>query len=104
MQLLYKAQHCTENEWVRFRTYFENVHPDFFLTQKKRCDMLSENELKYCALILVGLDSKQIAQMQNVAHQSVIKARYRIRKKLGLEGEESLDHFLRSLKYNDKTP
>lgn len=86
-----------DDEWDRFKIHFDQVHPGFFTTLKKRYPDLSENELKLCAYIRIGLRAKQIAEMLNVTADSVNTNRYRLRKKLQLEKNTNLDDFIRNL-------
>lgn len=80
-----------------FKTTFENIRPEFFQKLKQMPSRLTEYDIRLCSYIVVGLDNKQIAQILNVQPQSVKKSRTRLRKKLSLLHEESLEHFLRDL-------
>ena len=84
-----------DDEWSRFKLHFDSVHPDFFLKLKEQASDLTENELRLCAYIRIGMRAKQIAEMLSVTPDSVNTARYRLRKKLGLERGEKLDDHIR---------
>lgn len=86
-----------DDEWSRFRLQFDSVHPDFFNKLKQTSDELTENDLRLCAYIRIGLRPKQISGMLNISPDSVNSNRYRLRKKLGLQHGESLDDFLRKI-------
>lgn len=92
-----------ENEWVDFRTHFEQVHPDFFLRLKERFPALTEYELRLCAYLRTGMSGKQIAMMLSVQPESIKKSRTRLRRKLALGAEDSLEDFLRRLGVEDGT-
>jgi tetratricopeptide (TPR) repeat protein len=66
----------------------------FFTELIKMYPDLSNNELKILAYLRVGLSSKEIAEIQNVTIEAVRKTRYRVRKKLNLESDDSLEQFL----------
>lgn len=66
----------------------------FFTELLKMYPDLSNNELKILAYLRVGLSSKEIAEIQNVTIEAVRKTRYRVRKKLNLESDDSLEQFL----------
>nr|WP_319399654.1 hypothetical protein [uncultured Carboxylicivirga sp.] len=87
----------TENEWESFKIHFEKVHPDFFTKLKEKHVELSENELKLCAYIRIGMTSKQISQMISVLPNTIKTNRYLMRKKMHLETKESLDDYIRSI-------
>lgn len=86
-----------EDEWQYFRMHFEKVHPNFFSKLKNICFNLTEGELHLCAYIRTGMKNKQIAQMLSQQPDTIKKARYRLRKKLLLDPDNSLEDFLRSI-------
>ena len=81
-------------EWEAFRLRFEEVHPSFFKLLKKQFSDLTSGELKLCALLQLNLTTKEIANINNITTAAVDKSRNRLRKKLGLAPEESLNNFL----------
>lgn len=87
-----------EDEWRDFRTHFEQVHPGFFKRLKDLYPNLTEYELRLCAYIRTGMYGKQIAMMLSVQPESIKKSRTRLRKKLQLRSEDSLEDFLRNMK------
>lgn len=84
------------DEWQYFKLHFENVHPHFFSKLKDFSPNLSENDMRLCAYIRIGMSTKQMAQMLSVLPDTIITTRYRIRKKLGLLQDDSLEDFLRN--------
>lgn len=85
------------NEWTFFKIYFEGVHPRFFVELKENNPKLSENDLRICALIRIGMATKEIAQILRVNINTVFTIRYRIRKKINDIGKLSLEDYLRRL-------
>lgn len=86
-----------DDEWERFKLHFDSVHPDFFVKLKAASGELTENDLRLCAYIRIGMRAKQIAEMLSVSSDSINSNRYRLRKKLGLQRGESLDDFIRKV-------
>lgn len=86
-----------DDEWERFRIHFDLVHPNFFSKLKDISQNLTENDLRLCAYIRIGMRAKEIAAMISVHPDSINSNRYRLRKKLNLEKNDSLDDFLREL-------
>ena len=86
-----------DDEWSRFKIHFDSVHPEFFTKLKKRSEELTENDLRLCAYIRIGMRAKDIASMLSVSPASVNTNRYRLRKKLGLSRDDSLDDFIRQI-------
>lgn len=86
-----------DDEWQRFKLHFDSVHPEFFIKLKAKCSELTENDLRLCAYIRIGMRAKQIAEMLSVSPDSVNSNRYRLRKKLEISKGESLDDFIRNI-------
>ncbi len=80
-----------------FETAFDSVHHDFFKCLDKRFPNLNKKEKMMCAYLKMDLMSKEIAPLLNISLRGVEIARYRLRKKLGLEEGESLAGFLQKL-------
>ena len=86
-----------DEDWENFKSYFNQVHPEFESQLKASYRDLTANDLKLAALIRMNLSSKQIATINNVSTLAVKKARYRLRKKLNITEEESLEDLLMAL-------
>jgi len=86
-----------DEEWSNFKMHFDKVHPHFFKKLKRLCGNLTEDNLKMCAYIKMGMTTKQIAQLLNIADSSVVISRHRIKKKLKLSAQENLVHFIGTL-------
>ena len=84
------------DEWQYFKIHFENVNPNFFTKLKETFPSLSENDLRLCAYIRIGMSTKEIAQILSVLPDTVITTRYRLRKKMELGQDSSLEDFLRT--------
>jgi DNA-binding CsgD family transcriptional regulator len=86
-----------DKDWDGFKTYFEQVHPDFFKKIKDDYPQVSTTELRLCALIRLSLSIKEAATVLNIAPDSVKVARHRIRKKLHLASDASITDFIMSI-------
>lgn len=84
-------------EGYKFIYHFNEVHPDFFNKLKAVCSDLTENNLRICAYFKMGMSNKQVASILNVSVETVKNGRYRLKKKLGLGEEDSLDNFIRGI-------
>lgn len=94
---LIKNDHQADNDWENFKMYFEQVHEDFDVKLRERINDLTNNEMRLAALMKMNLSTKEIATILNISPDSVNKARYRLRKKLNLSGDDSLHSFLLAL-------
>ena len=80
------------------KTELTEIRPEFIEgLQKKSGNKLTRLDLKYCSYILMGLTNKEIAIKLNVDPKSIRMARYRIKQKLQLGKDQSLDHFINTL-------
>lgn len=61
---------------------------------------LTKGDLKLVSLLLLGLDNHQIARSMNISIESVWKARYRLRTRLGLPADAQLEDFLKDYTRN----
>ena len=84
-----------------FHDSFDAVHHKFLQTLSKRYPDLSHKEMMLCAYIRMGLQSKEIAPLQNISTRGIEISRYRIRQKLGLDKSASLTEFLMHLDVPD---
>ncbi len=86
-----------EEDWEFFETAFNNADKDFMQTVKQRHPDLTPNDLKLCAYLRLNLSSKEIAPLLNISVRSVEVKRYRLRKKMNLDHEESLTSYILGL-------
>ena len=83
-----------DEDWEEFRLYFEEVHTDFFQALKEQYPDLTPNEFRLAALAKLNLSIKESATIMGITPNSVKTARYRLRRKLGLQTEDNLTDFL----------
>lgn len=86
-----------DNNWENFARYFEEVHKDFNSNVKSKFPDVTSNELRLMALLKMNLSSKEIANILNISPEGIKKARYRLRKKLDITTEDSLQDLVLSL-------
>lgn len=88
----------SDQQWDTLKMHFEEVHPTLFAELQRLAPELTKNDLRYCAYMKMGLSNKDIAQLLHLDPESVRKQQYRIKQKLGLEKDISLNDFVQSLK------
>ncbi len=89
-----------DQDWADFRKHFESVHPQLIQRLNQDYPSLTKNEFRLIALLRLNLNTKEMSAVLGISPDSVKTARYRLRKKLGLENQEELFDFL--LRYEDK--
>ncbi len=77
-----------------FEIQMDELHQEFFRKLKESFPDLSNNDLRMCAYLKIGLNSKEIAELLNIQPSSFYISRSRLRKKLKLKPEEDLYNFL----------
>lgn len=82
------------SNWEQFATHFDEVNNDFLKNLKVKFPALTNTDLKLCAYLQLKLSSKEIAQLMNISVRGVEISRYRLRKKLQLVTEQTLNDFL----------
>ena len=83
--------------WEQFASHFNEISNDSLKKLKSRFPGLTNSDLKVCAYLQLNLSSKEIAQLMNISVRGVEMSRYRIRKKIQVPQEQSLNDFLNSI-------
>ena len=95
--MLLKKENASDKDWEVFKTYFTEVHNDFDQKLKTLYEEISEKEIRLAAFLRMNLTTKEIAATLNVLPDSILKSKYRLKKKLGLDKETDLTSFLNAL-------
>lgn len=82
------------DNWIEFEVRFQEVHVDFYNKLSRQFPDLTPNELRLCAFLKLNMTSKEIAGITYQSMESLKTARYRLRKKLGMDRDENLIAFL----------
>lgn len=82
------------SDWKLFEEAFNNVDKDFMKKVKVLHPLITPNDLRLCAYLRLNLSSKEIAPLLNISHKSVEVKRYRLRKKMGLDHDQSLSNYI----------
>jgi len=87
----------SDNDWDVFKLYFEDINKNFYEKLKGINPELTTNDHRLCALIKLNMNSKEMASVLNISPNSIKSARYRLKKKLGLDIEADLEEFIRMM-------
>lgn len=82
------------SDWKLFEEAFNNVDKDFMKRVKTLHPSITPNDLRLCAYLRLNLSSKEIAPLLNISHKSVEVKRYRLRKKMNLDHDQSLSNYI----------
>jgi len=80
--------------WVKLKEKYLDMHPEFMSGLLTKHPNLTPAEVKLCTLLHLNLDTKEIAAITSQTYDSTRVARTRLRKKLGLNNENSLIAYL----------
>lgn len=83
--------------WSSFEAQFQQVHQGFLRILADRYPDLTPTEMKVCALLRLGMPSKEIATVLHMSPRTVESHRYWIRKKLQISSARNLNAFLGGL-------
>ncbi|MFV8326185.1 triple tyrosine motif-containing protein [Flavobacterium sp. ZS1P14] len=87
----------TDNNWGNLEKHVKNVHFDFLKRLKEKHPKISPRELDLSTYLLINMSTKELAEVMNISIGGVEVARYRLRKKLGLNNKENLNSYLMSI-------
>ena len=77
-----------------FDKLFIETDEDFYKKLLDKYPSLTKNELRLCVFLRQNLSSKEISAITQQSPHSIVVARSRLRKKLGLEESQSISNFL----------
>lgn len=89
-----QASLITEEGWLEFTHLVEQVHQHFFTKLNVIFPNLTPAEVRLITLIKLKFSIKESASMLGISADSVRKARYRLKKKLSIEEDNSLDEMI----------
>jgi DNA-binding CsgD family transcriptional regulator len=81
----------TEEDWTRFKALFERAYPLFFNKLREKASDITIAEQRMAALIRLQLTTRQMASMLGISIDSVHKTRQRLRQRLQLPTDASLE-------------
>jgi tetratricopeptide (TPR) repeat protein len=87
----------TEEDWNKFRSLFEKIHPGFFTKVKEKFPDITLAEQRMAALTRLRLTTKQIASMLGISVDSVHKTRQRLRQRLQVDSDTNIDELVSQL-------
>lgn len=85
-----------DSDWEKFGSNFDIVHENYLKRLGETYPELNLSDKKLCAYLRMDLQSKEIAPLMNISARSVEMARWRLRKKMGLNRSINLTEFLQN--------
>lgn len=83
-----------EDYWEQFQITFNQMHQDFVHELQQRYPAISTNDIRLSCFIRMGFSNAEIASILNVTINGVEQSKYRLKKKMGLDKDASLNEFI----------
>ncbi len=80
-----------------FAKTFADINPNFAGKLREIAPDLSDNNVRLCSYIMMGMSNNEIANVMHVKASSLRQSRLRLRQKFGLTKDDSIEDFLRKL-------
>jgi len=87
----------SENYWDHFERNYKDLHEEFSQVVIAKYPSLTKGEIRLCYLIREKMNNKEISTVLNVSLAATEKAKYRLKKKIGLEKNDALDRFIQEI-------
>lgn len=92
------AEHDNKKDHLKiFERRLKETDDNFVSIIEQKYPNLSHNDINLMSFIRMGMDSHEITSILNITIESLHKSRYRLRKKLNLEKQQSLETFINSI-------
>lgn len=93
-----KDNALNDKEWIALKECVKSTYPAFFDNLQDKFPNLTEEEIRFCCLLKIGLDSQQLSILLDIQSASVSRRRNRIMKKGGLENTNTtLEKLIKSM-------
>lgn len=91
LEKLLQAHIMTDQNWNDFKKLFAKVYPGFFVNVSKQYPHLSATDTRLLALIKLGLNNAEMANMLGITIEGIKKAKQRLRKKIDIQAVEDIE-------------
>jgi len=88
------AELNSKESWTFFEQYFNTIFDGLLDRLAAKYPQLTQSDLRLCAYLKLNFSNKEIADLLNISYRSVEVAKYRLRKKLGLELNDNFSALL----------
>ena len=87
-------------DWEQFQIQFSSAYPDFISSLIKKYSAIKSADIKLCCYLKMNMNTKEIAKVTGLSVRAIENKRYRLRKKLNLDKDLSLDTYINSIDIN----
>lgn len=86
-----------EDYWAQFQLTFNQMHQSFVQQLQHWHPNISDHDNRLCCFIRMGLSNSEIASILNVTINGVEQSKYRLKKKMCLDKDASLNDYIKNL-------
>ena len=83
----------TEDEWLQLYAIINRLYGDI-VNKLENCPQLTEQDVRVCYLVHARMNNAAMGTLFNVDGRSITKSKQRIKKKMEIDGDWSLEDFL----------
>ena len=83
----------TEDEWLQFYAVINRLYGDI-VDKLRNWPQLTEQDVRVCYLVHARMSNANLGALFNVDSRSITKSKQRIKKKMEIDGEWSLEEYL----------
>ncbi len=92
-----KADKLEDSKILVLKKNIETLNYDFLKNLKNLHPILTKTDIEICSFIKIGLSRKEISSLRNTSFDAIKSTRFRLKKKLQLSADQSLDGYIKSL-------
>ncbi|CAM1359050.1 hypothetical protein [Tenacibaculum xiamenense] len=92
-----KADKLEDSKILVLRRNIETLNYEFLKKIKELHPNLTKTDIEVCSFIKIGFSRSEIARLRQTSIEAIKSTRYRLKKKLNLTANDSLDEYIRTL-------
>ena len=92
LEKLLQEHIMTDENWTEFKRLFSKVYPGFFVNLSKQNPTLSTTDIRIVALMKLGLNNAEMANMLGITVEGIKKAKQRLRKKMSPQAPAAFEN------------
>lgn len=91
-----KADKLEDSKIVLLKENIETLNYEFLKRLREKHPNLTKTDIEVCSFIKLGLSRKEISELRKTSLEAIKSTRFRLKKKLNLAAQDSLDDFIKS--------
>lgn len=92
-----KADKLEDSKILVLKKNIETLNFDFLENLKQRHPNLTKTDIEVCSFIKIGFSRKEISNLRKTSLGAIKTTKFRLKKKLKLEANQSLDEYIKSI-------